>query len=73
MITSHPDIQAGEPCIEGTRLPAICIWVFHRDGYKPKQIRRQYPFVTLRQIGAAIRYHTSRRSREQFDRDRYDP
>lgn len=56
MIVSRSDIQCGEPCIAGTRVPARAIKDFHRAGYTIAQIHREYPGLTDEQLEAAIAF-----------------
>lgn len=49
-------IQAGEPCIRGTRIPASSLYGYYKAGDNIKTIHTNFPYVTIKQIKAAIDY-----------------
>jgi uncharacterized protein (DUF433 family) len=54
-VTRKHDVMGGEPCIAGTRLPAAMIAsLVVRHGVDV--VRRCYPDLTSKQIGAALAY-----------------
>lgn len=55
-ITSRPEIQAGDWCIAGTRIPARAIRSLADAGYSLPDIFGEYPTLTFRQISAAIAF-----------------
>ena len=60
LISSHPEVMSGEPCIHGTRIPALACWRYWRGGYSVALIAREYPSLSVDQIKAAIRYGEGR-------------
>ena len=44
-IVSTPGIQGGQPCFEGTRLPAEVIWAQLTAGSPPEEILKGYPHM----------------------------
>jgi uncharacterized protein (DUF433 family) len=48
-----PEIQFGDPCIEGTRIQTEAVWTMYRAGESEQKLARMYK-VTEEQIGAAI-------------------
>lgn len=42
-VVSNPAILGGEPCINGTRVPAVTILAYLNAGYGPTDIFRDYP------------------------------
>lgn len=55
-ITSKPDIQGGDWCIAGTRIPARVIREFADAGYTAQKIMEQYSTLSDRQIHAAVAF-----------------
>lgn len=58
-ITCHPDVQGGQPCIEGTRMPAQAVCsLFYDHGFSTVEIRGPdwYPHLTQDQVEAALRF-----------------
>lgn len=53
-IISDPDILAGVPCIEGTRIPARAVMEFHLEGYTIGMIQQEYPSLSTGQINDVI-------------------
>jgi uncharacterized protein (DUF433 family) len=45
----------------GTRIPTGAIWNFHRAGYGPREIIREYPGLTPADVQAAIEFEDNRR------------
>ena len=48
--------------IAGTRIPTETIWEFHAAGYSPADIIEQYPRLTPKDVGEAIRWERKLRA-----------
>lgn len=48
--------------VAGTRIPATAIWNFHKAGYSPEDIVKEYPRLTLEDIQAAVDFEERRHS-----------
>jgi uncharacterized protein (DUF433 family) len=46
--------------VGGTRIPTLAIWNFHKAGYSPEEIVKEYPRLTLNDISAAIEFEANR-------------
>jgi uncharacterized protein (DUF433 family) len=53
-ISSHPNVQGGEPCIKGTRTPVATILHLFKHGYSAKQIHALYPWISINLLQGAI-------------------
>jgi uncharacterized protein (DUF433 family) len=51
-ITSKPDVQGGQWCIDGTRLPVDVIILHIRHGYSNEEITAGFPLATPEAIAA---------------------
>lgn len=47
--------------VAGTRVPTVAVWNFHRAGYTPEQIIREYPRLTKEDIEAAIAHEAAKK------------
>lgn len=47
--------------VAGTRIPVSAIWNFHEAGFSSRQIIREYPRLTSRDVSAAIKFEARRR------------
>lgn len=56
LITQDPNILGGKPIVSGTRMSVEVILESLAGGMDIKDILKEYPFLTKRQIGAAISY-----------------
>ena len=56
LITQNPKILGGKPIIAGTRMSVEVILEFLAGGMEIKEMLREYPFLTMEQIQAAIQY-----------------
>jgi len=57
-ITSTPGVCGGRPCIAGTRIKVIDIYVLHElEGKTPDQIVDDYPQLSLGDVHAALSYY----------------
>ena len=55
-VHSNPDILGGMPCVRGTRVPAMTIVAYIRDGYSDFDIFRDYPSLPIDGIEAVRRW-----------------
>lgn len=55
-IVSHKKFLGGKPRIRGTRMPVDIIAWYVGNGRGITEIRKNYPYLTLKQIKAAIDY-----------------
>ncbi len=56
LITQDPEILGGKPIIAGTRMSVEVILEFLAGGMEIKEMLREYPFLNMEQIQAAIQY-----------------
>ena len=56
LITRNSNILGGKPIIAGTRMSVEVILEFLAGGMEIKEMLREYPFLTKKQIQAAIQY-----------------
>lgn len=56
LITQNPDILGGKPVIAGTRLSVETILELISSGMEKEEIIKEYPFLTKKQIQAAVKY-----------------
>ena len=56
LITQNPAILGGKPIIVGTRMSVEVILEFLAGGMEIKEMLKEYPYLTKKQIQAAIRY-----------------
>lgn len=47
IIQTNPKILGGQPVIKGTRIPIARIVALHIQGYKIKDFKKDYPYLTL--------------------------
>jgi uncharacterized protein (DUF433 family) len=55
-VHSNPDILGGMPCVRGTRVPAMTIVAYIRDGYSDFEIFHHYPSLPLDGVEAVRRW-----------------
>lgn len=55
-ITINPEVRFGKPCIRGTRIAVVDILNLLRAGYTIKEIPKQYPGITKKDVIAAIEF-----------------
>lgn len=60
LITQNPKILNGKPIIAGTRISVKVILEFLAGGMEIKEILKEYPYLTKKQIQAAIQYAAGR-------------
>lgn len=70
-IESRPEKCGGRPCVAGTRIRVLDIYVWHvLDGLSPVEILAQKPELSLASIHAAISYVFD--NREDIERELAD-
>lgn len=65
LITKNPEILGGKPVIAGTRMSVEVILEFMAGGMEIKDILNEFPFLTRKQIQAAIEYAAKKVGLEQ--------
>jgi uncharacterized protein (DUF433 family) len=55
-VEQHKHVMRNAPVIAGTRIPTAAIRRFHEAGYSIKQIMRQYPSLTEKDVKGALAY-----------------
>ena len=60
-IVSDPDVMGGEPCIQGTRIPAEKIIINLKAGFSVEEILEAYPTIPPGGIKAAIVWAEAKR------------
>ena len=60
MITKDPKILSGKPIIAGTRMSVEVILEFLAGGMEIKEILKEFPFLTRKQVEAAIGFAAKR-------------
>ena len=63
-VTRNRFVVHNAPVISGTRIPTSAIWNYHSAGYSPLDILREYPFLTVVDIHAAIDFEENRRAKK---------
>lgn len=56
LITQNPNILGGKPIITGTRISVETILELISSGMEKQEIIKEYPFLTEKQIQAAVNY-----------------
>ncbi|EKD84652.1 MAG: protein of unknown function DUF433 [uncultured bacterium] len=56
LITQDPKILGGKPIIAGTRISVETILELISSGMEKNEILKEYPFLTKKQIQAAVNY-----------------
>jgi len=76
LIIQDPNILGGKPIIAGTRMSVESILELLSSGMETKQIIKEYPFLTSKQIQAAIDYAAKIVGKEEsyiFDKSHMEP
>lgn len=47
IIQTNPKILGGTPVIKGTRIPIARVVALHIQGYKIKDLKKEYPYLKL--------------------------
>lgn len=55
-VTCTPGVMGGQPCIDGTRVPAELILLYIREGASRREIFSDYPFLPVGSIEAVLRW-----------------
>mgnify|MGYP001560515282 CR=1 FL=1 len=53
-IISDPEIMAGNPVIQGTRVPIAVILSLIKQGYTMQEIHKMYNWISVRKLKGAI-------------------
>lgn len=56
LITQDPEILGGKPIITGTRMSVETLLELISSGMEKREIIKEYPFLTTKQIQAAVDY-----------------
>ena len=65
-IDSRPDKCGGKPCIAGTRVRVLDVYVWHElEGLSPDEIVLNFPELSLMQVHAALTYYYGHRQEIQ--------
>ncbi len=56
LITQDPEILGGKPIIAGTRMSVETVLELISSGMEKEEIIKEYPFLTKKQIQAAVNY-----------------
>ncbi len=56
-ITSRKDVGGGRPIVKGTRTRVSNIVAYHRLGFSPEDLAREFPHLNLSQIHDALSYY----------------
>ena len=47
IIETKPNVLGGMPVIKGTRIPVARVVALHIQGYKIKDLKKEYPYLKL--------------------------
>lgn len=61
-IERRPEIQGGDACIAGTRIPVWVLAAMHKQGDTAEEILEAYPNLTAAQVHAALSYYYDHRA-----------
>jgi uncharacterized protein (DUF433 family) len=67
LICRDPQIRGGRPCIAGTGISVRRIAVWHNMGLIPEEIMRNFGYISLAQVHAALAYYYANKT--AVDRD----
>ncbi len=59
-ITIDPNVRFGKPCLSGTRISVYDVLNWMANGMTVKEIREDFPELTLEQIQACFAYAADR-------------
>ena len=62
IIESKPNVLGGMPVIKGTRIPVARVVALHIQGYKIKDLKKEYPYLKLtkKDLQEIYKYYTSK-------------
>ncbi|RYZ85689.1 MAG: DUF433 domain-containing protein [Proteobacteria bacterium] len=60
LISIHPEVRFGKPCIAGTRIAVGDILSWLASGMSQEQILEDYPALRLEHVHAALRFAADR-------------
>ena len=61
-IEQRPDVQGGDPCIAGTRMPVWVLAAIHKQGDTVEDVLEAYPNLSAAQVHAALSYYYEHRA-----------
>ncbi|MFN0171450.1 MAG: DUF433 domain-containing protein [Bryobacteraceae bacterium] len=67
LISRHPEIRGGRPCIAGTGVSVRRIAVLHNTGEAPEEIASNFGHLSLAQVHAALAYYYVNKSEIDAD------
>ncbi|HMC58656.1 MAG TPA: DUF433 domain-containing protein [Candidatus Solibacter sp.] len=67
LISRHPDIRGGRPCIAGTGVSVRRIAQWHNMGAIPEEIVRKFGHLSLAQVHAALAYYHANQAEVDAD------
>jgi uncharacterized protein (DUF433 family) len=67
LISRHPDIRVGRPCVAGTGVSVRRIAQWHNMGLIPEEIARKFGHLSLAQVHAALTYYHANQSEIDVD------
>ena len=67
LIEAREGVQGGQPCIAGTRIRVETIAIRYLEGKTPDELLRDWPYLDLSHIHAALAYYFA--NRERIDAD----
>ncbi len=61
IIETKPDVLGGMPVIKGTRIPIARVVALHIQGYKIKDLKKEYPYLKLtrRELQEIYKYYSA--------------
>lgn len=57
LISRHPNVRGGRPCVAGTSVSVRRIAQWHNMGLVPEEIVRKFGHLSLAQVHAALAYY----------------
>jgi uncharacterized protein (DUF433 family) len=67
LISRHPGIRGGRPCIAGTGVSVRRIAVLHNTGEAPEEIASNFGHLSLAQVHAALAYYYANKAEIDAD------
>jgi uncharacterized protein (DUF433 family) len=67
LISGHPGIHSGRPCIAGTGVTVRRVAVLHNMGETPEEIASDYGHLSLAQVHAALAYYYANKAEIDAD------
>lgn len=67
LISSHPGLHGGRPCIAGTAVTVRRVAVLRNMGETPEEIASDYGHLSLAQVHAALAYYYANKAEIDAD------